>query len=125
LRANLAIDVSVHDVHDPRADFMLRGITLTVKNVGTSTIWTPRAIMKVQIHGIEGDTEAPQISDWGEEHRERDDAFSVIESEETVPFFTHQKIPKAAYAVTYRAQLLCDSGDIWYSAKTVSNVAPD
>lgn len=121
LRADLSINVSVHD---SGGDFNLHAITLAAKNVGASTIWNPRPLITIEIHSIANEPVTERIDNWWKEPLDHAQKRTVplIESTETVMFFAQRRIPKASYAVTYRAQLKADSGDNWYFAKTVSNV---
>ena len=121
-RAELAIAVSVHETPE---QFLLHAILLTAKNVGSGTIWEPKPTIHVQIHGPSDKVVTRRITDWWEEDEDEDGTAPVIEAGETVSFFAHQRIPKDAWAVTYRTSLAADSGDIWFVAKTVSNRASD
>ena len=120
LRSELSIDVSVHATPD---DCNLHAYTLTAKNVGTSTIWNPEPEVQVAIHGPSDVKETRIINNWVEESTggNSDATVAVIESEETVSFNGQQLIPKSAWAVTYTASLKADSGDMWFSSKTVGN----
>lgn len=119
LRADPQIDISVHPT---TAEANLHAYNLTIKNVGTSTIWNPKPHLKLIIHGPPEIEDEREISGWYEEERENDQStVPVIEAEERVSFFGHQEIVKEAWAVTYIASIHADSGDSWYVSKTVSN----
>lgn len=118
LRADPQIDVSVHST-DGSAN--IHAYNLTIKNVGTSTIWNPKPHLKLIIHGPPGINGEREISGWYEEERANDHTVPVIEADERVSFFGHQKIKNEAWAVTYIASIQADSGDSWYVSKTVTN----
>ncbi len=120
LRAELSIDVSVHNTPE---QFLLHAVTLTAKNVGSSTIWNPTPHISVRVHGPPGLAEGREITDWWNEDRSEDTGATapVIEAGETVSFFTHQEIASKAWAVTYFASLRADTGDAWFVSKTVTN----
>lgn len=120
LRSELTLNVTVHQT--PKR-YRIHAITLTAKNVGSSTVWNPTPKITVQIHGPEGIEETRHIDDWWEEEAEGADKnlAPVIDAGETVSFFAHQHIPDEAWAVTYLALLRADQGDVWYVSKTISN----
>jgi hypothetical protein len=119
-RAELELDVSIHKCKD---QFYLHAISLTAKNVGTISIWNPKPKIQVQIHSQNDKEKIRVISDWWEEDSSdvATEMVTLIDSGETVTFFAHQEIPLESYAVTYLASMSCDSGDIWHTAKTISN----
>lgn len=118
LRADLDIDVSVHETPN---EYNLHAYTVTAKNVGTSTIWNPRPYVRVIIHGLK-ETER-SIEHWYEEeiNSSENSNTPVIEADEKATFFGHQEIPKSAWAVTYLATVKADSEDSWFVSKTISN----
>ena len=120
LRSELTMDVSVHTTPN---EHNLHAFALTAKNVGTSTIWNPKPEVQIAIHGPPDVKEHRTIDIWYEEKigEEGNATVAVIEADETVSFTGQQLISKSAWAVTYSASLKADSGDVWYSSKTVSN----
>ena len=118
LRTELNVNVSVHQTPE---QYRIHAITLTVKNVGSSTIWNPKPLIALHIHGPKGVAERREITDWWEEEASSEHLAPVIDSGETVTFFAQQRIPDGAWAVTYSASLRADQGDVWHVSKTVSN----
>jgi hypothetical protein len=118
LRSELSLDISVHAT--PEGYKFHAGI-LTAKNVGGSTIWNPKPIITLHIHGSETVAERRDIDEWWSEHTNSSNMAPVIDPGESVTFFTSQHIPDEAWAVTYIASMAADQGDIWYVSKTVSN----
>ena len=64
LRANLDIDISVHETPN---EYNLHAYTVTAKNVGTSTIWNPKPHLRVIVHGPEEIQSERDIEHWYEE----------------------------------------------------------
>ena len=119
LKAEIALSISVHPTD---GDVMLHAITLTKKNVGSSTIWNPTPIVTIHIHGP--DVSRPEeITQWETPRAAADlsGTFSLIEANETVSSFALREIPKSAWAVTYMAAVSADSGDTWFASRTVTN----
>lgn len=119
LRTELSLDVSVHGTNE---SFTLHAINLNVKNIGGLSLWNPKARLTLVIHG---ETEVKrEISDWQEDHfsadQDRSAISTVIESGETTSFFTYERIPENAWAVTYVACLTVDQAS-WKVSKTVTN----
>lgn len=117
LRMDLALSVTVHST---REQYLMHAITLTAKNVGTSTIWYPAPRITVRIHGPKSKEELRQVDDWWDIN-EDPQLTPVIDAGESVLFFTHQIIPDDAWAVSYSASLRADQGDVWRVFKTISN----
>jgi hypothetical protein len=119
VRAELAIEISVHDTP---AGYRVHAFALRAKNVGNSTIWRPNPTVGMRIHGpLEVVEDLPrELTEWWK-WWELDHQTSLIDAGETVTFFALQQIPDRAWAVTYYASLHADSGDVWYLAKTVTN----
>jgi hypothetical protein len=122
LRLELAIAVSIHKA--PNAT-MLHAITLTAKNVGGSTIWNPSPELVIITHMEEESLE--RITDWWDEPTGDEQRLTapVIDPDEAVTFFAQREIPQQAWAVTYTACVRADTGDAWFTAKTVSNEPPE
>ncbi|WP_408596600.1 hypothetical protein [Pseudomonas sp. PLMAX] len=115
LRLELSIDVSVHETP---LDKRLHAITVTAKNVGTSTVWNPHPALQIRIHGP---SEAVwNINEWQSVDGQTS-TLSVIESGEATTFFALKSISKEAWAVTYTASVKADEGDTWFVSKTISN----
>lgn len=51
-KAELSLSISVH-LPTSCSDFMLHAIMLTIKNVGSSTVWNPAPLVTIIIHGPE------------------------------------------------------------------------
>lgn len=118
LRVELALEVSVHAT--PR-HYRIHAISLSAKNVGSSTVWNPTPDIAVHLHGPEDVAEIRRISEWSQENGADPGMVAVIDAGETVFFFAHQHIPDAAWAVTYAASVRADQGDVWHVSRTVSN----
>lgn len=120
LRADLDIDISVHDTPN---EYNLHAYTIHAKNVGTSTIWNPKPYLRVIVHGPDDADSERKIEHWYEEETElpKGSKAPVIEADEKATFFGHQEIPKSAWAVTYLATIKADSGDSWFVSRTISN----
>lgn len=119
VKAELSLSVSIHPTPE---NSLLHSITLTVKNVGAFPIWNPIAIVTVIIHGGES-AGTEEIRQWDTPRASADisNAFPIVESDETVSFFAIRRIPKSAWAVTYMATLSADTGDAWFTSRTVTN----
>jgi hypothetical protein len=119
LRAELSLSVSVHS---GPGDNVLHAVTLTVKNVGSSTIWNPTPYITVISHEPDA-TRTEDIAQWETPRASVDifDTFSLVESDETVSFFAIRQIQKRALAVTYMASVSADTGDTWFVSCTVTN----
>jgi hypothetical protein len=122
LRAELALSVSTHPT---TSGVVLHAITLTAKNVGNATIWSPVPRMTLEVHGPPETAGSELISDWTEETARAAGFMPVIEPGETVMFFAVRRIPAAAWAVAYGATLRADRGDTWHTSRMVSNPQPD
>ena len=118
LRADPQIDVSVHPTD---GSSNIHAYELSIKNVGTSTIWNPKPHLKLIIHGPSSIESEREISGWYEEAKANEHTVPVIEADERVSFFGHQQIQSEAWAVTYIASIEADSGDSWHISKTVTN----
>jgi len=118
LRAELVLNASIHATPEK---YLIHAITLTAKNVGSTTIWNPKPVISVRIHGPKEIQERREINDWWEEETGGQQTAAVIDPGETVSFFAQQHVPEQAWAVTYTAALRADIGDIWYVSRTVSN----
>lgn len=120
LRAELTVAVTVHET--PEQD-RLHAITLTAKNVGTASVWNPKATITARFHLPEGVEETHRLNNWLEEGGGEKTELSVMDAGETIQFFAHQRVPVAAWAVTYLASLHADQGDTWHVGQTVTNKA--
>lgn len=118
LRVELSLEASVHETPQ---HYRIHAISLSAKNVGSSTVWNPLPTITVQIHGPEGVEETRHITDWSAETGSNPDMVAVIDAGETVFFFAHQHIPDKAWAVSYFASMRADQGDVWHISRTVSN----
>ncbi len=124
LRAELQLSATVHPTKEQH---LIHAITLKIKNVGGSTIWSPTPLLRLRIFGPEGvsrtsDIEFSEVV-GSEAHGSATASFSVVETGETVSFFTVAQVPQAAWTVVYKASLAADSGDIWVAYCSVTNVA--
>lgn len=122
LRVELALGISVHQT--PR-QYRIHAISLSAKNVGSSTVWNPTPEITVHVHGPEGVAATRHITEWSEEGGNDGHMVAVIDAGETVFFFAHQHIPDDAWAVTYAASVRADQGDVWHISSTVSNKEPN
>ncbi|QYO61956.1 hypothetical protein [Leptolyngbya sp. 7M] len=136
IRLELLLDVSVHGPPE-ESPFQLHVICLTVKNIGSFSLWNPMVKLTVVPHvgGMSSDvgrTSSPKdeitMSPWfqnGSNSVSADPTISdpmiLIASGETAPFFAQREIPKEVWAVTYIVRLEAGNGTVWSTSKTVSN----
>ncbi|MEH6436901.1 hypothetical protein [Massilia sp. DD77] len=121
LRVELSLEASVHQTPE---QYRIHAISLSAKNVGSSTVWNPTPQITVQIHGPDGAAETRHITQWSEEAGSEANMAAVIDAGEAAFFFAHQHIPDSAWAVTYFASMKADQGDEWHISKTISNKEP-
>lgn len=117
LRLELSITVSIHETP---LDKKLHAITITAKNVGTSTVWNPKPEVQAKTHGRSDIERMWNIMEWQPLDKYKH-TLALIESGETATFFALQEIPNEACAVTYFASVTADEGDAWFASTTVSN----
>jgi len=119
-RAELAMKVDVLEI--PTKGF-LHVLTLSIKNVGTVSIWTPQPVVRVTAHREGTDDSVELVDNWydatiGQGQSPR---LSVLDSGESNDFFMHRTFSKDVWAVTYLATVGCSSGDSWTKLSTVEN----
>ncbi|MGH7488959.1 MAG: hypothetical protein ACRD2I_10305 [Vicinamibacterales bacterium] len=116
-RAELAISVDI--VQGPHAS-LLHAITVSIKNVGTVSIWNPVPALEITAHRDDGTTTSENVNGW---HEVSDDSskVSVLDSGESGDFFSQRFFTSDIWAVTYVVTVNCDSGDSWTKLKTVEN----
>jgi hypothetical protein len=116
-RADLTLSVTVIDTN---SSSYLHAVLVTVKNVGTSTIWNPVPQMRLQC--LESETDAT-VGAWHEIRlcAESAAANAVIDSGERVMFCTTYNIPKTCYAVQYEAIVTESAGLAWMATTIVAN----
>lgn len=135
-RAELSINV---DVIDGLENAYLHSINVSVKNIGTATIWDPRLSVHVAVRNNDAPGLEFKIDRWretsefskprprgtiakklGAEPRE------MIDSGEVADFFAEREIGKDAWAVTYTAIFDCSTiigtpSNSWLRSRTVKN----
>lgn len=123
-RAELAMSVNV--LHAPAEKF-LHVLTLSVKNLGTVSIWNPQPIVKVSAHRRDGNVSSEPVHRWDEGALtvENSPRLSVLDSGESGDFFMQRFFPKDIWAVTYSATVRCSTGETWTKLVTVENLVPD
>lgn len=120
-RADVALAVT--SILDPRGD-RLHSAIVTVKNVGTVTIWHPKPSIEVRLHCDARPEGSPSLqvtvervqrnpSDWKT-------STSLIEPGESVSYCFLASTPSASWAATFLATVSCDSGDVWSAYATVA-----
>ena len=121
-RAELAIDVDV--IPAPGAQ-LLHSVTVSVKNVGTVTIWEPRPVIEVMSRHADGTVSSFTIAKWFEmpDGDQGSSRLSALDSGETADFFTQQLFEANVWAVTYAATITCSTGDSWTKLRAVENRA--
>jgi hypothetical protein len=118
VRADIELSANVIPAPDGER---LHVLNLSVRNVGTVAMWDPRARLLVYVNA---DWNEPQVVDRWEEKLHAQDTrrrSAVLDSGETGYFVTHTLFPPSVWAVTYIAEVTCDSGDVWQRVTTVSN----
>lgn len=136
-RAELSIDV---DVIDGPENAHLHSINVSVKNIGTVTIWDPR----LSVHVAVRNNDAPGLEFKIDQFRESSEFATpkprraiakklrakpreMIDSGEVADFFAECEICKDAWAVTYTATFDCStiigtsSNYSWLRTRTVKN----
>ncbi len=123
-RGDLQLAVTVHP-HGPQET--LHAITLTLHNVGTLPIWSPRPLISVAIHGPEGVSSDYDISEWYTPHDQRSNGgtLSVVDVGETTSFYATHPMSRMAWSVTYVASIRDDDGNVWRTGVTVSNTVSE
>ena len=135
-RAELSINVEVIDGLEKS---YLHSINMSVKNIGTVTIWDPRLSVHVEVKNNDSPGLKFEIDRWrkipefakfrprgtiakklGAERRE------MIDSGEVADFFAEYEIGKDAWAVTYTAIVDCSTiigtpSNSWLRSRTVKN----
>jgi hypothetical protein len=119
-RADLTIEVELIPSPSGR---LLHSITVSVKNVGTVTIWEPRPVIEVTRRHTDGTSSSFSIADWYElpDDNVGPPRLSALDSGETGAFFTSQFFEPEIWAVTYAAVVSCATGDSWTKLRTVEN----
>jgi hypothetical protein len=122
-RAELTMNISVLKAS---ADKFLHVLTLSIKNVGTVSIWNPQPIVKVSAHRGDGSVSAELVDNWYEAAlaTETSPRLSVLDSGESCDFFMQRSFPEDVWAVTYSATVHCSTRDSWTKLATVENRVP-
>lgn len=123
-RAELAIDVKL--INGPESK-LLHVITVSIKNVGTVTIWDPHPVIDLTMRHVDGTKTSATISDWYEAPDKVGESprLSALDSGETGDFFTLQFFDSNIWAVTYAVTVSCATGDTWIKLRTVENRLTD
>jgi hypothetical protein len=123
-RAELAIAVSI--IRSPGTQ-LLHSITVSIKNVGTVTIWEPQPIIEVTKWHTDGKSTSFTISTWYEvpDANADESLISALDSGESGDFFTQHLFEADVWAVTYAATVSCTTGDSWTKLTTVANRAAE
>ena len=98
-RAEVIVKVTVHDTPE---DITLHGVTVEVKNLGSTAIWKPRVTVTLKSYGFAeydytstydmlGSSTTPGAQSKG---------IPLIDSAEVVSFYDLRKIPKKVWAVS-------------------------
>lgn len=119
LRAEVEVLVSVHDTGKRK---YLHAISVSIKNVGSNTIWEPEPIVSVHLHD-KGKTTSKLDECSFINTTIAEDKKSLpkrVEPNETKHFFTTFKVNKRIPVVTYVANV-SSKNSYWWNSVTISN----
>jgi hypothetical protein len=121
LRAELSLHVTVLDTTE---DFKIHDIRLELKNIGSMSIWDPKPRIVLRKLGPKSE-DTVFIDTWHEGMDVNDGVkrVAVVDSGETVSFFTTQEVRNSVWAVNYFANTSCSSGDLWKCTVTIPNTS--
>jgi hypothetical protein len=118
-RAELSIDV---DVIDGPESVRLHSVAVSVKNIGTVTIWDPQLFVYVAARHRDTRVSKSQIDQWPEFSDHQIGArprVTAIDSGESADFSTECCFSEDVWVVTYTAILNCTTGDSWLKSRTI------
>lgn len=123
LRADVTLAVT--GIPDPCGGRLYTAI-VTVKNVGTVTIWHPQPSIEVRLprgdQAEDHDSLPVTVDRVQRKVSAGKSSTSLIEPGESVPYCFHIRTAAVSWATTFMAAVSCDSGNVWSAYATVENV---
>jgi hypothetical protein len=118
-RAELAIETKV--IGTPRGDF-LHVVTITLKNIGSMSIWDPKPMVTVRPRS---DTmQNPYQVQWDEvEYDDGVSRKSVVDSAETATYCIWHRFAPEVWLVTYDVFVRSEDGNVWAKSASIANMA--
>jgi hypothetical protein len=119
-RAEVTINVAVIPATE---DFHLHAVIISLKNIGSVSIWELRPLVTLYEYGPDG-TSSRTWDNWNEARSPigESNTVSVIDSGETISFVSHTEVPRSSWAVIYSVFIHSDEGQIWKHCAIVPNM---